>query len=144
MASNKELAEKSASEAKPMQRRPLTRSSVSGARNVLRLNKTDPGYVYRIANDVGDRVEELKERGYEVVTDPSVRVGDRRAGKVGQVGSPVTAHVGQGTKAVVMRQRKEWYDEDQRTKAEAVKESEDAMFERARKEESDYGKIKVS
>ena len=128
---------------KPVQRRPERRSSVSGPRNVLKASKEIPGYKLRVVNDVGDRVEAFKEMGYEVVDDPDMRLGDRRAGRAGSTGSAVTVQVGQGTKAVLMKQRLEWYEEDQKAKAERIKEDEESMYQRARREESDYGNIKV-
>src|SRR3990167_5396593 len=127
-----------------IQRRPARRNSVGGPRNVLKMNKNpDPNSVFRIVNDVGDRVESFKEMGYEVVTDPTIRIGDRRAGKVGSVGTPVEVSVVQGTKAVLMKQRKDYYQEDQQAKMEQVSSDESSMYQRARKEDSDYGKLKV-
>jgi hypothetical protein len=43
-----------------------------------------------------------------------------------------------------MKQRKDWYEEDQRIKMEQVNSDESSMYQRARKEDSDYGKLKVS
>lgn len=131
--------------AEAVQRRPARRTPVGGPRNVLKMNKNpDPNSVFRVVNDVGDRVEAMKEMGYEVVTDPTIRIGDRRAGKVGSVGTPIEVSVGQGTKAVLMKQRKDYYEEDQKAKQEQVNSDESSMYQRARKEDSDYGKLKVS
>ena len=128
-----------------IQRRPARRTPVGGPRSVLKMNKNpDPNSVFRVVNDVGDRVESFKEMGYEVVTDPTIRIGDRRAGKVGSVGTPIEVSVGQGTKAVLMKQRKDYYEEDQKAKQEQVNSDESSMYQRARKEDSDYGKLKVS
>lgn len=138
-----EVANRAPGEDKPVQRRPARRSSVTGPRNVLKASKNLPGHVLRVVNDVGDRVEAFKEMGYEVVDDPDIRIGDRRAGKAGSVGTAVTVNVGQGTKAVLMKQRLDYYEEDQKAKQEQVNSDEDAMYQRARQKESDYGSLKI-
>jgi len=144
MRTRKPIDTNTEAEAKPMQRRPERRTPVGGPRNVLTVTNKEPGYVYRVVNDVGDRVEYYKELGYEVVDDPKVRVGDRRAGKRGQVGTPVEVLVGQGIKGVVMRQREEFYNEDQKAKEANIVSDEETMYKRARSEESDYGDLRIS
>jgi hypothetical protein len=80
----------------------------------------NPGYEYRIVNDTGDRVEQFKAAGYEVVSAKDVTVGDRRVNAASAEGSAATVSVGGGTKGVVMRIKKEWYDEDQQRKIDDV------------------------
>lgn len=127
-----------------VQRRPLRRTPVGGPRNVLRVEGSKKGYQYRVVNDVGDRIESLKERGYEVVTDePNIRVGDARVGANHSPGSPIIVNVGGGIKGVVMRQRQEWYDEDRKAKDEEVDRTEQERWREAR-DAADYGNIKVS
>lgn len=114
----------------------------STVRNRLTLKNTDPNFVYRVANDQGDRVEQLKELGYEVVDAGDVRVGDRRVDLGKSVGSAATLALGRGDSGVVMRIRKEWYDEDQKNKQVEVSRSEQTMKEDARK--NNYGKLDIS
>lgn len=114
----------------------------STVRNRLTLRNTDPNFVYRIANDQGDRVEQLKELGYEVVDAGAVRVGDRRVDLGNTIGSAATLALGRGDNGVVMRIRKEWYDEDQKNKQAGVDRSEQTMKEDARKD--NYGKLDIS
>jgi hypothetical protein len=106
------------------------------------LKNTDPNFVYRVANDQGDRVEQLKELGYEIVDAGAVRVGDRRVDLGKTVGSAATLALGRGDNGVVMRIRKEWYDEDQKNKQVEVSRSEQTMKEDARK--NNYGKLDIS
>lgn len=120
-----------------------SRASVNGTRAVLSVSGKEPGYEYRVVNDVGDRVATMIERGYEVVTDPNVKVGDRRVANPSQEGSPVMASVGQGIKGYVMRIKKEWYDEDQASKQKQVDEMERSIRQDAAKEGL-YGDIKIS
>lgn len=113
-----------------------------GVRNVLTVGGKDPDFEYRIVNDEGDRVEQFKAAGYDVVSASDVTVGDRRINKASAEGSAAQVSVGGGVKAVVMRIKKEWYAEDQATKIAAV-----AATEAATKTEalngSDYGKFTV-
>jgi len=120
-----------------------TRASVNGTRAVLSVTGKEPGYEYRVVNDVGDRVATMIERGYEIVTDPNVKVGDRRVANPSQEGSPVMASVGQGIKGYVMRIKKEWFDEDQAAKQKQVDEMERSIKQDAVKEGL-YGDIKIS
>jgi len=110
-------------------------------RSVLSVKGKEPGYEYRIVNDVGDRVDMFKEQGYEVVEDNSVQIGDRRVARPSKEGSPVQVSVGGGTKAYLMRQKTDWYQEDQNTKETRLKELEGAMRTDATK--GMYGTIKI-
>ncbi len=118
------------------------RTPINGQRNVLNVRGKDPNYSYRIVNDVDDRINEFLERGYEVVTDEDVKVGDKRVAKPTQSGSAVELSVGGGTKAFLMRIKKEWYDEDQEAKAAKTTEIENQMKADARKD-GNYGSIKI-
>lgn len=105
------------------------RTPVDGARDILAVYDQDPNYVYRwVAVDPHrpDRVERLKEIGYEVVTD-KVEVGQKVVDRNSKVGSAVTRLGGGGVTLVLMRQLKEWYDEDQKAKQDKVDALEQAM-----------------
>ena len=119
-----------------------TRRTPLDTRNVLTVAGKDPNYHYRIVNDTGDRVQEMIERGYELVTDKSIRVGDRRIDVPTAEGSPVKVSVGSGTSGYVMRIKNEWFEEDQKLKAQKVRELEETMLTEAR-QKGDYGKIEV-
>ena len=118
------------------------RTSVNGARNVLTVQGKEPGFEYRVVNDDGDRISQFEEMGYEVVTDTNVKVGDRRVANPTKEGSPGQISVGSGTKAYVMRIKKEWYDEAQADKADYIKKTEQGMIRKA-KEESGYGSLTI-
>ena len=110
-------------------------------RSVLSVKGKEPGFEYRIVNDVGDRVEMFKSMGYEVVTDDSVQIGERRIANPSREGSPVQVSVGGGTRAYLMRQKAEWYKEDQATKEAQLKDQEQAMHTEA--QSGMYGKLKI-
>jgi len=118
------------------------RSSINGTRNVLNITGKEPGYVYRVVNDTGDRIEQLKEIGYEIVEDTKVQVGDRRVANPTKEGSPVKVSVGQGIQGYVMRIKQEWYDEDKAKKDARVDAIERGLVREA-KEQADYGKLTV-
>jgi hypothetical protein len=120
----------------------VERKKVNGTRNVLNVSGKDPEYSYRIVNDLGDRVASLTEQGYEVVTDPKVKIGERRVVNPTQEGSVVTASVGGGVKAVLMKIKNEWFQEDQADKARRTAETEMSMKKQA--SEGMYGKIEIS
>jgi len=111
-------------------------------RNVLTVAGKDPGYNYRIVNDTGDRIQKFLEGGYELVSDASVKVGDKRVNSASSEGSHKQIAVGKGEKAYVMRIRKEWYDDDQTAKLQRVKELEDATKQKAL--DGTYGKLEIS
>ncbi|MEB3214047.1 MAG: hypothetical protein VKL39_22050 [Leptolyngbyaceae bacterium] len=119
-----------------------TRAKINGVRNVLNVSGKDPNYQYRIVNDTGDRVAMMQERGYEVVTDPTVRIGERRINNPTQEGSVVAASVGGGIKGVLMRIKKEWYEEDAADKQAIVNQTEGAMVKQAK--EGHYGKLEIN
>lgn len=118
------------------------RTPINGTRNRLNVRGQEPGYVYRIVNDIDDRIQTLQEMGYEIVTDKNVTVGDKRIANPTQEGSPVKVSVGQGVQAYVMRQKKEWFDEDQKTK-NAKNDELEAQMKREAKDAGFYGKLKI-
>lgn len=120
----------------------VTRTPI-GTRNILTVKGKDPNYEYRIVNDVEDRITQFQEAGYEVVQSESVDVGDKRAASGTSIGSAKTLSVGQGTKAYVMRIKKEWYEEDQRAKQGQIAATESAIKDPTLNG-GDYGSTKLS
>ena len=119
-----------------------TRRTPLNVRNRLSVKDQDPNFTYRIVNTEdahgGDRVSSFLEHGYELVENSSV--GDKRVDISAGLGSTPAFSVGQGKKAVLMRIRKEWYEEDQAVKLQQVKASEETMYKDAK---ADYGKLEV-
>jgi hypothetical protein len=121
--------------------RRVKRNPVEG-RNRLAVKGKDPNYEYRIVNDIDDRVNEYLDLGWEFETGEEVRVGDSRIDDIGKFGKVRQLSVGGGTKAVLMRIRKDWYDEDQLAKQEHVDKTEAAM--RPNPNDGTYGKVDVT
>lgn len=119
------------------------RTPINGTRSRLTVRGKEPGYVYRIVNDIDDRVQTFQDMGYEIVSDKSVSVGDKRVADPAAEGSPLKVSVGQGVQAYVMRQKQEWYDEDQKAKQTQVDDLE-ASTKRDAESSGLIGKLKIS
>ena len=121
-------------------KRKTVRAGVNGRRNKLTIVGKEPDFEYRIVNDDDGRIMDLQERGYEIVTHTAT-VGDKRVGVPKKEGSPIEISVGGGKKAYLMRQKKEWYDEDQAAKQELVDDLEASLKGDSN---SDYGKLEIN
>jgi hypothetical protein len=102
-----------------------------GRRNKLTVENRDPNYHYRIVNDVDGRVQDMIDLDYELVTDAVV--GDKRVDNASPLGSAKQISVGGGVKAVVMRKRRDWHEQDQAEKQRQIDELEASMNEAAKK-----------
>lgn len=118
----------------------VTRVPVS-QRNILTVKGKDPAYEYRVVNDIDDRVAQFIEGGYEVCDNEPHDVGDKRVSQGTSVGSKKMFSVGQGTKAYLMRIKKEWYQEDQTRKQGFVNQQEASIKEKAL--DGNYGSIEI-
>jgi hypothetical protein len=108
-------------------------------RQRIAVRNQDPEYVYRVVNDQDSRVEELVDRGYEIVPqDKVIRGGDKRVDDASALGSTSSISLGRGDRGVVMRIRRDWNAEDQAAKAVLANELEKTMKEDG-KQASDYG-----
>ena len=117
------------------------RTPISGvtARNKLTIRGKEAGFSYRIINaDEAGRLEELQERGYEVVTH-DIKVGDNRVDATSVEGSPKTVPLGGGVKGLVVRIKQEWFEEDQRIKEQRAKDMESSIHPNA--VEGGYGDV---
>jgi len=102
----------------------------------------DDDYYYHVVNDKNNRVYQLQQRGYEIVeSDGKIVMGESNPK---EVGSAVTATCDRrdGTKAVLMRIRKEWKTEDDAYRQRKIDESEELLFRSEEGQEGRYGKIK--
>lgn len=110
-------------------------------RNVLAVQNRDERYMYRYVNvnleRDPDRIQRFLDAGYEVVPkDKAGQLGNKRVDTPSAPGSAAEISVGQGTKAVLMRIHKDYYNEDQ-----AVKMSELDELDRAMQSPADYGTV---
>lgn len=112
-----------------------------GTRNVLKVDGKDPNYVYRIINDSGDRIQVFLDAGYELVEKEDVRVGDKRVNNPSSVDSVARLSVGQGQQGVVVRIKREFYEEDQAAKQDHVNNIEASTRKKAL--DGTYGKLEI-
>lgn len=120
-----------------------------GQRNRLAVRNKEKGYHYRIVNTNlekdPERVQAFIDAGWEVVPAAAVGpVGDARVDNPTALGSASSLSVGQGTKAVVMRIKEDWYKDDQAEKMRQLNESEATMYEQARSNGVTLGSIKTN
>lgn len=112
-------------------------------RNVLTFPQRK-GYVRRVVNDTGDRIQQFEAAGYTIVRE-DVIAGDPKAGKETKIGSAVNPSVGADAKAVLMEIREEWYEEDQKAKQDAITAGERDMKQKLNQgKDGDYGSVKIS
>ena len=119
------------------------RKPLSGPSSHLSVDNPVKGLHYRWVNDVGDRVQRLKEAGYEVVTDKGKFAvgGDDMPETVGNV---ISRRVGAGVTAYLMATPEDWYEEDKRAREAVIDEQEATMKASLNSgEDGRYGKVEI-
>ena len=116
------------------------RAPISGKRDILTVRgKDDTNFVYRWVKQDIDRVADLQDRGYEFVKNSEIgSVGSRSIDSGTNVDSNVTKRDGSGGELVLMKQVRDWYEEDQKAKQREVDRTEHAIKNKG-KEEGFYG-----
>jgi hypothetical protein len=114
-----------------------------GRRNILTVKglKDTDEYHYHFFNDVGDRLYNCLEAGYEFVDKAGLAVGDKTVEYARGTDSIVSKGVGRGIKAYLMRIPMELYKQDQQAKQLEL----DAVEEQIRNPSKDngrYGSVK--
>ena len=113
-----------------------------GTRSRLSVEGMKEDFHYRIFNDVDDRIQTALAAGYEFVPADEVRIGNNRVNQPTAEGSNAQVSVGGGTKGYLMRIPQEWFEEDQKAKAQQVDAREVALKNPAL--DGTYGKIDIS
>lgn len=120
-----------------------TRTPISGVRTRLNVRGKEDGYEYYIVNDTDDRVQRFQEGGWEVVSDKDVSIGERRVSVPTAEGSAKTVSVGGGVTGVLMKIKREYWEEDQARKHGVAQETVNETLRDAEKA-SDYGTVKYN
>jgi len=118
-------------------------SSVGGGKLSVTGKLEHDKYVYRTVNDIGSRVEELKSYGYDIVQDDSIQYNSGNAIETGSSHSVVVDKTS-GQKGVLMRQPKEYHEEDKKLKAEKIADTEKAILRENTEAEGRYGSVENS
>jgi hypothetical protein len=113
-----------------------------GTRNRLVVKNRDPNYEYRFVNDTEDRINEFVERGWVPEVAENVIVGGERLEEAKGLGSVKSIAVGGGKRAVLLKIPKEFYLEDQASKEDYNRKTEEAM--RSNPNDGTYGKVDLS
>lgn len=100
-------------------------------------------YKERWVNDIPGRIEKFKRAGYELVETASV--GDPTVDGTHNESGVVSKDMGQGTTAYLMRQRREYFEEDKAAKQEVVDSTEESMRRDLNENRNDgqYGEVKI-
>jgi hypothetical protein len=117
-----------------------TRVPVSGQRDIIAVSGKEPGFEYRIVKDKPGRIDKFLNAGYEIVTH-EVQVGQGSSSRDVSEGSPVKVNLGLGDTGYLMRQREEFYQEDQAAKEQDIRDREQEMLDTSRRE--NYGKVEI-
>ena len=117
-----------------------TRIPTGDTHDVMGVHGKDEDYVYRWVNE--DKVDARRMNGYEIVEDDNIQIATTSSSKSGSAKTLVTNRK-DGSTSTLMRQSKEYYEEDQAAKAEKINRSEESMFRQLREAEGGYGSIKV-
>lgn len=115
-----------------------------GTRNILTVAGKDDNYHYRVVNDMGDRISQFLDAGYELVDASDVRVGDKQINQTTPEGTKAQVSVGNGTKAYVMRIKKEYFKEDQAAKQAEVNRLEESIKQQVSSGKADYGDVLIT
>lgn len=101
-------------------------------------------YVYRWVNDREERILDLLERGYEFVSNKTLKpVGDKTIDSAKQDSSIFTQRMGQGVTGYLMAIPKEFHLEDSKVRQKRIDDLEEAMVREAN-QEGRYGKVEIS
>lgn len=121
------------------------RVPVGAKRDIINVHDTPKDYVDRWVNDENGRIERLKAAGYEFVEKADV--GSSHVDGTHNESGVVSKDMGKGVTAYLMRQRQDYYREDQAEKQRIVDRTEESMRKAKVKpnESTDgtYGEIKI-
>lgn len=128
----------------PSNRAKRPRRSSAAARSVGPLSLSGDldheNYVYRVANDEGNRIEELKSYGFDIDQSQNVIFGSNNAVKSGSAHT-VIVDKRTGKKGVLMRQPREFHEEDKAAKAALIDKTEKDIFRKLKTDDGRYGEV---
>ncbi|MBW2647554.1 MAG: hypothetical protein JRE23_15545 [Deltaproteobacteria bacterium] len=142
-AASKRMKEQNAAK-KTAEKRENIRVPIGAQRDITNVHDTPKGFIDRWVNDDGSRVEKFKAAGYEMVD--AAKMASTVDGSHAQNGV-VSKDMGKGVTAYLMRQRDEYYSEDQSKKQKIVDRTEESM--RRKKvnaqdsTDGNYGEVKI-
>jgi len=141
-AASKRMTERNAAK-KQADSKQRVRVPVGGRRDITAVHGLDPNYISRWVNDKDSRIEMVKAAGYEHVQ--SAKVGDSHVDGTHNEDGVVSRDMGKSVTAYLMKQKREYFDEDQKAKQEIVDETEESIRRSSKENRNDgqYGEIKI-
>lgn len=131
-----------------------TRIPVSGVRDIMTVLGKDPDFEYRFVLDKqerGARMMRFDRGGWTFARNDDlhggISVGEESVYKSKNDGSIIRYPTGEGFFSYLMKIKKEWYDEDQAAKADAIDATEATIIRAGRPDgeenEGQYGTVKI-
>lgn len=99
------------------------------------------GYVRRWVVDRGDRIQQFREAGWEIVQDPYLRAGQEPSKSSSLLTSTARKDLGHGDYGYLMEIPEKWYREDQLAKVERNK-AHLQRIQQPKRDEGQYGYVK--
>lgn len=129
---------------KTAETRARVRIPIGARRDITAVRDTPEGYIDRWVNDEPGRIQRFKEAGYELVQSASV--GDSGVDGTHNQDGVVSRNMGKGVTSYLMRQRKDYYSEDQAEKQKYVDQTEETMRRSKHETRSDglSGEVKIN
>lgn len=119
------------------------RVPISGDRDILTVIGRDPKFVYRLVNDIDNRIQRFQDAGYDFVTH-EVQIGDAGVQSSDNKGGVVTVNVRGGIVAYLMRIKREWYEEDQAAKQADLDASQEELYRELNSTDNGrYGNVSI-
>lgn len=114
------------------ERRRRNSDGLAGKRNRLSVNENSldrENFVYRFVNDIPGRIHNLTVNDdWEVVQDRENQVKNDGTGTGSEVAVQVGSDVnGKPARAVLLRKKKDWYEDDKRSEQRLIDATEDAL-----------------
>lgn len=142
-AASKRMTERNAGK-KKADAKTRIREPLAGRRDVTAVHDIDTNeYVAHWVNDKDSRLQGVLKAGYEHVR--TAKVGDSNVDGTHNQDGVVSRDMGKGIIAYLMKQRRDYYDEDQATKQREVDETEESIRRDKNDNRNDghYGEIKI-
>lgn len=115
-----------------------------GMRPKLAVIGKSPDFAYRFVNDYPGRIDMFKQGGWILCTNDEVDIGNNRAEDATAVGSlaSIAVSASEGTRAYLMKIRKDWYDADMVAQSQHIDQLErDQIATNAN--DGEYGSVKI-
>ena len=130
---------------KAMEASNRVRVPIGASRDLTAVRDTPKDYKDRWVNDEPGRIERFQQAGYELVE--SAQVGDSHVDGTHSESGLVSRDMGKGTTAYLMRQRRDYFEQDQAEKQRRIDEHENTMRRKKTNpnESTDghYGEVKI-